>query len=43
MRTAMPNRRRYWVAVKELNLSYYSGETVLITLYTHYVNLVEIP
>ena len=24
-----------WVAVKELNLSYYIGETLLFTIYTH--------
>ena len=28
-----------WVAVKELNLSYYIGETLLFTIYTHYGNL----
>ena len=28
-----------WVAVKELNLSYYVGETLLFTIYTHYGNL----
>ena len=28
-----------WVAVKELNLSYYIGETVLFTMYTHDGNL----
>ena len=27
--------RYYWVAVKELNLSYYIGETLLFTIYTH--------
>ena len=25
-----------WVAVKELKLNYYIGETLLITFYTHY-------
>ena len=30
----------YWVAVKELNLSYYIGETLLFTIYTHYGNLI---
>ena len=30
----------YWVAVKELNLSYYIGETPLFTIYTHYDNLI---
>ena len=29
----------FWVAVKELNLSYYIGETLLFTIYTHYGNL----
>ena len=29
----------YWVAVKELNLSYYIGGTILITIYTHYGNI----
>ena len=29
-----------WVAVKELNLSYYIGETLLFTVYTHYGNLI---
>ena len=28
-----------WVAVKELKLSYYIGETLLFTIYTHYGNL----
>ena len=27
-----------WVAVKELKLSYYVGETLLFTIYTHYGN-----
>ena len=27
-----------WVAVKELNLSCYIGETRLFTIYTHYGN-----
>ena len=30
----------YWVAVKELKLSYYIGETLLCTMYTHYGNLI---
>ena len=30
----------YWVAVKELKLSYYIGETLLLRLYTHYGNLI---
>ena len=29
-----------WVAVKELNLSYYIGETLLFTINTHYGNLI---
>ena len=29
-----------WVAVKELNSSYYFGETLLFTIYTHYGNLI---
>ena len=29
-----------WVAVKELELSYYIGETLLFTTYTHYDNLI---
>ena len=29
-----------WVAVKELNLSYYIGETLLFTIYTQYGNLI---
>ena len=29
-----------WVAVKELNLSYYIGGTILITIYTHYGNFI---
>ena len=30
----------YWVAVKELKLSYYIAETLLFTMYTHYGNLI---
>ena len=30
----------YWVAVKELKLSYYIGEAPLFTIYTHYGNLI---
>ena len=26
----------FWVAVKELNLTYYFGETILVTICTHY-------
>ena len=29
-----------WLAVKELKLSYYIGETLLFTIYTHYGNLI---
>ena len=32
-----------WVAVKELNLSYYIGGTLLFTIYTHYCNLSLVP
>ena len=34
------NHSGNWVAVKELNLSYYIGETLLFTIYTHYGNLI---
>ena len=30
----------FWVAVKELKLSYYIGGTLLFTIYTHYGNLI---
>ena len=30
----------YRVAVKELKLSYYIGETLLFAIYTHYGNLI---
>ena len=30
----------YWVVVKELKLSYYNGEALLFTIYTHYGNLI---
>ena len=30
-----------WVAVKELKLSYYIGETLLVTIYTHSGNPVK--
>ena len=33
----------YWVAVKELKLSYYVGEILLFTRYTHYGNLIQVP
>ena len=29
-----------WVAIKGLKLSYYIGETLLFTTYTHYGNLI---
>ena len=29
-----------WVAVKELKISYYIGETLLFTIYAHYGNLI---
>ena len=29
-----------WVAVKQLKLSYYIGETLLFTIYTQYSNLI---
>ena len=28
----------FWVAVKELELSYYIGETLLFAIYTHFGN-----
>ena len=31
---------KYWVAVKELKSSYYIGETLSFTIYTHYGNLI---
>ena len=30
----------FWVAVKDLKLSYYIGETLLFTVYTHYGNFI---
>ena len=33
----------FWVAVKELKLSYYIGETILITIYTHHGILILAP
>ena len=30
----------YWVAVKELNSSYFFGENLLFTKYTHYAHLI---
>ena len=35
----IPRVNIIWVAVKELNLSYYIGETLLFTIFTHYGNL----
>ena len=35
-------RNLNWVAVKELNLSYYIGETILVTIYT-YIYMVPPP
>ena len=31
-----------WAAVEELDLSLYIGETMLITIYTHYGDLIEV-
>ena len=31
---------KIWVAVKELTLSYYIGETPVFTIYTHYGNFI---
>ena len=33
----------HWVAVKEFTLSYYIVGTILITIYTHYGNLIQVP
>ena len=33
-----PTHRKGWIAVKSFNLSYYVGETILITIFTHYGN-----
>ena len=38
--TKAPRRSFNWVAVKELKLSYYIGETLLFSIYTHYGNLI---
>ena len=38
--TANKSSAVVWVAVKELKLSYYLGETLLFTIYTHYGNLI---
>ena len=32
-----------WVAVKELESSYYNSETLLLTMYPNYSNLFEVP
>ena len=40
LRTAEFCLRGVWVAVKELKLSYYIGETPLFTIYTHYGNII---
>ena len=37
--TRMYSRQLVWVAVKEFELSYYIGETLLFTIYTRYGNL----
>ena len=37
----VPIRFIYWLAVKELNLSCYIGETLLCTIYTHYGDLLK--
>ena len=35
-RLGLSRFRVYWVAVNELKVSYYIGETLLCTIYTHY-------
>ena len=40
MEEEMETSDNYWVAVKKLKLSYYIGETLLFTIYTHYGNLI---
>ena len=42
MDNKLTSTRVYWVAVKELKLSYYIGKTLLFTIYiyTHYGNLI---
>ena len=35
-----PIKTTSWVAVKELNVGYYFGETILITIDTNYGNLI---
>ena len=37
---SLPSQGLVWVAVKELKLSYYIGETLLFSIYTHYGNLI---
>ena len=39
----MKNNMLDWAAAKELNLSNYFGETILITIYTHYGKLIQVP
>ena len=42
MSQTFPGKRVYWVAVKEIHLSYYIGEALLFTIYvyTRYGNLI---
>ena len=40
MNVATDTQKLNWVAVKGLKLSYYIGETLLFTIYTHYGNLI---
>ena len=39
-RNGRKGTKKDWVAVKELKLSYYIGETLLFTIDTHYGNLI---
>ena len=32
-----------WVAAKELDLSYYIGATILVTICAHYSKLIQVP
>ena len=41
--TLKPCLPQEWVALKELKSSYYTGETLLFTIYTHYGNLIQVP
>ena len=34
---------KYWEVVKELKLSYYDSDTILITIYPYYGNLTYVP